>query len=473
MTTNPDAGEHVWASSQVRAPTDVPALHGYAVLRKERFGGYVFNIYGPGELRLDHPRFLVAKLCDGLHDVEEIKRELNASLSHSKAYTDLLVDETLEALYRGFHLYWLDAGAEPPASRGDQSRIGRDLIPEHLSAPLFVIWEVTGGCNLKCRHCLSDSGRVGRGELSTDECKRLIDKLEAMKVFHISFSGGEPLVRKDLFELLEYASTKRIGIELLTNGTLVTEKTIEHLQRTNIFLVQVSVDGIGPTHDDFRGIKGAYDRAVNAIRLLRNAGYEVVVSTAVTRRNVDQVPEIIDRAIELGVNAYKTTLFMPAGRAGMSDVEDLLMTPADTSRFALMLSEKKASVGDRIHISNEVLYPWLTGIAEAKADFLPEGATPIGCTAGNSSLYIMPDGKIAPCPFLRQYLAGDLRVQPLEEIWCSSDVFGTLRSLQRADLKGKCGECELLGATCYGGCRAAALAYNGDLFAEDPLCWKQ
>lgn len=460
------------SEGSVRKSSNVPILHSYSVLRRERLGGYIFNIFSSAELRLDHPRFRITKLCDGHHDLDEIKQLLAEELDHSEAYVNRLVDKTLELLQQGFHLYWREAKPDRYRTLDPQGVPGVDSGSKTLSAPLFVIWEITGGCNLKCRHCLSDSGRVGRNELSTSECKRLIDDLANMKVFHISFSGGEPLIRKDLFELLDYASKKNIGIELLTNGTLVTDKVIRRLQDINLFTVQVSIDGIGPTHDDFRGLPGAYTRAINAVRLFRDAGYEVVISTAVTKQNLDQIPSIIDKAIELGASAYKTTLFMPAGRGADANTDDLSMTPEATRHFAFELKKKKEQVGRQIVINNEVLYPWLTGVAEPRETFTPEDETPIGCTAGNSSLYITPDGKITPCPFLQQFVAGDIRTQGIDRIWQHSMVFDKFRNITRRDLQGKCHGCELLGTSCYGGCRAAALAYNGNLFAEDPLCWK-
>jgi radical SAM protein with 4Fe4S-binding SPASM domain len=457
-----------------RNPGDVPILHSYSVLRKERFGGYVFNVFAPAELRLDHARFRIAELCDGRHDQGDIQQHLDRELDHSVAYVSRLVDDTLKSLEQGFHIYWRGSKSDQclAPKPGDIARDG--MAAKHLSAPLFVIWEITGGCNLKCRHCLSDSGRVGRDELTTSECKRLIDTLAALKVFHISISGGEPLIRKDLFELMEYSSLKNIGIELLTNGTLVNDETIRRLRDIPLFTVQVSIDGIGQTHDDFRGLPGAYERALNAVRLFRDAGCEVVVSSAVTRRNLGQIPEIIDTAIELGASAYKTTLFMPAGRGATADVDDLSMTPEATRQFALALKEKKERVGHQIVINNEVVYPWLIGIAEPREreSFVAEDATPIGCTAGNSSLYITPEGKVTPCPFLRQFVAGDIRTREIGDIWNDAKVFEAFRSITRGDLKGKCHGCELLGTRCYGGCRAAALAYSGDLYAEDPLCWK-
>jgi len=459
-------------SQKERKESDVPVIHSHMVLRKEYFGGYIFNPYFPPEIRLDHVRFKIATLCDGRHTLGEIKKFMGSDLTHSREYIDLLVNGTVNSLSKCFTTYWREEKLGSPLDFGyiedDASNMRGS---RQLSAPIFVIWEITGGCNLRCKHCLSDSGRLCPDELSTQEAKNLIDALEMMKVFNISFSGGEPLIRPDIFELLEYSSRKKIGIELLTNGTLITREIIDRFENINLFNVQVSIDGIGKTHDKFRGIDGSYERAVRAIKLLRNANYEVVISSAVTKQNINQVCEMIDIAIDLGASAYKTTLFMPTGR-GKGNVNELILTPEDAKEFAFTLIDKKKEVGDKIIINNEVIYPWLTDIAEKSDPLETADSSKIGCTAGNSSLYIVPDGKIAPCPFLREFEAGDTRKENLKEIWDNSTTFDIFRNVTRGDLKGKCNGCEYLGVQCYGGCRAAAFAHTGDLYAEDPLCWK-
>jgi radical SAM protein with 4Fe4S-binding SPASM domain len=452
----------------------VPTLHSFIVLRKEHFGGYMFNPYVPPEIKLEQIRFKIATLCDGRCTLEEIKNIIGKDLEHSKEYIDVLVNSIINSFNSQFAVYWREEKLESPTDfrflHGNPSNLKRD---RQLSAPLFVIWEITGACNLRCKHCLSDSGKLHSNELNTLEAKKLIDTLEMMKVFNISFSGGEPLIRPDIFELLEYASQKRIGIDLLTNGALITKETIDRLENTNIFHLQVSIDGIGKTHDNFRGIKGSYERAVNAIKLLRDANYGVAISSAVTKQNIDEIPKIIDMADDLGAYSYKTTFFMPTGR-GKDNVDDLILTPRDVKKFTFMMIEKKKEIGDKINISCETDYPWLVESTDKEIfnSLKTEDSSKIGCTAGNSSFYITPDGKITPCPFLRKFVAGDIRIKDVKEIWDNSPAFDIFRNITRGDLKGKCSGCKYLGISCYGGCRAAALAHTGDLYAEDPLCWK-
>jgi radical SAM protein with 4Fe4S-binding SPASM domain len=375
-------------------------------------------------------------------------------------------------LSKSFSIYWREEKLGSPQHFGHIEDCSSNMKGERqLSAPIFVIWEVTGRCNLRCKHCLSDSGKAHPDELSTQESKNLIDTLETMKVFNVSFSGGEPLTRPDIFELLEYSSQKKLSIELLTNGTMITKEVIDRFENINLFNIQVSIDGIGKTHDKFRGVDGSYKRAVKAIKLLKDANYEVVISSAVSKQNMGRISELIDMAIDLGASAYKTTLFMPAGR-GKGNEDGLVLTPKDAKDFAFMLIDKKKEVGDKIVINNEVIYPWLTDIADNSDPPETEDNSKIGCTAGNSSLYIVSDGKIAPCPFLREFDAGDIRKENLKEIWDNSTTFDIFRNVTRGDLKGKCNGCEYLGVRCYGGCRAAAFAHTGDLYAEDPLCWK-
>jgi len=452
----------------------VPILRSFIILRKEHFGGYMFNPYFPPEIRLDPIRFKIATLCNGRHTIGEIKNIIGKDLEHTREYIDVLVKSNINSFNSQFAVYWQEEKLESPRDFGLFRDNKSDFTEKRqLSAPLYVIWEITCDCNLRCKHCLSDSGKPHPNELNTLEAKKLIDSLEKMKVFNIDFSGGEPLIRPDIFELLEYASQKKICINLITNGALITKEIIDRLENTNIFQLQLSIDGIGNTHEDFRGIKGSYERTINSIKLLRNANYGVVVSSVVTKQNINELPKIIDVAIDLGVSSYKTTLFMPTGR-GKKNEDELLLTQQDVKKFTLMMIEKKKEIGDKFNISCETDYPWLVESTDTKnsKSLKLEDSSKIGCSAGNSSFYITSEGKITPCPFLRNYVAGDICKQNLKDIWDNSPIFDVFRNITRDDLKGKCNECEYLGISCYGGCRAAALAHSSDLYAEDPLCWK-
>lgn len=453
--------------------SNIPIMHSFMVLRREHFGGFIFNPYLPPEARLDHVRFGIAEMCDGTYTVGEIKQVVGSKLNHSEEYIDMLVDKTIYSFKDKYAVRLQEEKLERPIDFGflKDANIKPDGI---LSAPLFVIWEITGACNLRCEHCLSSAGKPLPNELSTEEAMRLLDRLEAMKVFNINLSGGEPLMRPDIFDIIDYASEKNFSVDLLTNGALITEKVLNRLEDSNIFNVQVSIDGIGETHDSFRGKKGTYERAINAIKLLRDANYNVSISSTVTKQNMSEIPRIIDMAIDLGISSFKTTLFMPAGR-GKSNIDKYVLTRQDTKDFTYMMIEKKKEVGNSIIINSETDYPWLVKGLDKKVleSMKLDNSSKIGCTAGSSSFYITPDGKIAPCPFLRELVAGNVRESDLKEIWDNSPTFDIFRNITRGSLKGNCNDCEYLGIMCYGGCRAAALAHTGDLYAEDPLCWKE
>ena len=437
-------------------------------MRQEFFGGMLFNFFSPPELKLDHIRFKIALMCNGAFSIKDIKDCLGHELNHSREYVDYLVESTLSLFDDQSLLYWRTKKLNDPR---DFSNFSKPMINSRrfLSAPLAVIWEVTQKCNLRCKHCFSNSGHQESDELTTDEVKEIIDLLADKKVFYINFTGGEPLYRPDIFDILSYASSKNISINLSTNGVLITEDIVELLKKTNVFSVQISIDGLNDLHDSFRGVRGAFQQVLRAIRLLREADIAVEISTAVNKTNMDQISEIIDLAANMGALSFKTTLFIPVGR-GKSNQRELSLESHDVHRLALLMKEKEEEMSGRLYLENRSCYPWLLdGSTFAAPSWMK--AKNVGCSAGNSNIYLKANGDVAPCPFLRDLTVGNIRRDSLDEIW-ESKVLDAFRNLHPGDLGGKCRNCEHLGMKCYGGCRAAALAYNGDLYGEDPFCWK-
>jgi radical SAM protein with 4Fe4S-binding SPASM domain len=401
--------------------------------------------------------------------LREIKEHLGDELHHSKKYVDYLVESTLHKFETNLLLYWKNEKLDNPYNFNYLTNTQVD-DQHYLSAPVGLIWEITRGCNLKCKHCFSDSGRTDAKELMTEEIKAAIDLFADQKVFYINLTGGEPLLRSDLFEILHYASSKKISIDLSTNGYLVTAKTVALLQETNVFQVQLSIDGIGDMHDRFRGVKGSFQRALDAIKLLKQANFGVIISTTVNKTNIAQISRLIDLSLDVGASVFKTTLFIPTGR-GKSSQHELSLDSDDVRRLALLMAAKEEEVSGQLVLKKDGFYPWLL-----EENHLPDPAwlraQNVGCAAGTSSLFITADGNVVPCPFLRHLVIGNLRRDDFSKLW-DSDALNVFRTLKPGDLKGKCSQCEYLGKQCYGGCRAAALAYSGDLYGEDPLCWKR
>jgi radical SAM protein with 4Fe4S-binding SPASM domain len=447
----------------------VPVLRQSTVLRAEYFGGFLMNQYLPSEMKLDHVRYGIACMCNGAYTLQEILDQLEHKLDHSRDYVNHLVNCCLQ-LFNKYHLLdWRE-------SKQDQPRIFDERVyspvesQRHLSAPLGVIWELTRSCNLRCKHCFSNSGRREERECMTHEIKTTIDLLADHKIFYINFTGGEPFLRTDLFDILEHASTKILFIDLSTNGFLVTKETIRRLRATNVFQVQLSIDGLEDFHDRFRGVAGSFQKALEAIRLFKQANFRIVISSTVNKMNINLISDLIDLALHMGAAVFKTTLFMPVGR-GKASRSELELDSDDVYRLALMIEEKEKQVGDRLTLFKDGFYPWLLD-----GNSLPEPAWMrshnIGCAAGTSSIFLTADGNVVPCPFLRHLVAGNVLRDDFIEIW-RSGVFSIFRYLCQNDLKGKCSSCSHLGGECYGGCRAAALASSGDIYGEDPLCWKQ
>jgi radical SAM protein with 4Fe4S-binding SPASM domain len=422
----------------------------------------------PPHIQLDHLSFTIASLCDGTRTLGEIKHRLLKNYDHSEAYVELALTQAMARFERAFAVFWSDSVKVSP--RVLVSKAEMPISGFGLSAPVFVIWEVTIACNLACKHCLSACGGKGVGDVSTDTAKRIIDMLAELQVFTISFSGGEPMLRPDLFDLLTYASQKRVAIELLTNGTLVTPDIAKRLSESRLVNVQVSLDGLPNTHDQFRGVTGAYQSARRGIDILKNAGLNVAVSMTVHKKNVDEMSALVEQSINMGASMFKTTLFMPTGR-GKRHEQGLVLSPDDVERFCRQINQKKEEVGEKIRISTEELYPWLLDKSIDEPQKTASWGNTFGCTAANSSFYISHDGKVAPCPFLQDFTAGDLTTNNAREIWIDAPVLKQFRTITREHLKGKCRTCRHLGMECFGGCRAAAYAYADDVFAEDPMCW--
>ena len=447
----------------------IPVLNSSIVLRSEYFGGLVFDRSHPPEMNLDRVRFQVACLCDGAHTVGEIEEQMRSRLEHSAEYVEYLVAGVLRTLKDSRFLYWRDRKLPEPLKIAPL-RNEKDDHKNYLSAPINVIWEITDRCNLACKHCFSATRQSAADQLDTDQVKRVIDLLVDQKIFHINFSGGEPLLREDLAEIFRHASQKNVSMDISTNGILVTPETIRLLKESGISSVQVSVDGLEQTHDLLRGMAGAFHRTWETIRLFVKTGLSVAVSTTVNKTNLNEIGSIIDLTVQSGAAVFKTTLFVPIGR-GLSNRGELVLERDDVRKLAEIMKRKQQQTRPHLQIDIEGCFPWL----------LDDGHRPgtremtfsnIGCAAGNSTIFVASNGTVSPCPFLQQFPAGNLVSDNFNQLW-ESKRLGMLRNLKAEDLKGKCRTCEYLGSKCFGGCRAAALAYDGDLYGEDPYCWKQ
>jgi len=300
-------------------------------------------------------------------------------------------------------------------------------------------------------------------ELTTEQGLRLLDNLAEAGVESLLLSGGEPLLREDILELVSHAS-RRMAVSINTNGWLLAEN-FEALRQAGAGSVQISIDGAcAESHDFLRG-KGSYERAVRALKRCASSGFDrIFILSVVHHLNFGELPRLIDWAFDNGVSFFVVNTFVPVGRGeGMAE---LALAPEERKSVYELLVRKQEE-GKRVGADDPCMYIVNKHVQQAILD-PKHPLVSIGCGAGITGCAVRPDGKVISCPGLRQ-VAGDLMQERLADLWRTSDVFRALRS--KSNLKGKCGRCEYM-YVC-GGCRAAGFENAGDPMGEDNLCWHQ
>jgi radical SAM protein with 4Fe4S-binding SPASM domain len=345
--------------------------------------------------------------------------------------------------------------------------------------PYVVSWNLTYRCNLACEHCYLDAGpRPGvrteafadRSELATYECLRIVDQIAAFAPEALTIlTGGEPLLRRDIVEIIRYAVERKLWVVVGTNGVRITERLAGILRDEGVRGLALSLDALdAKVHDAFRRVRGAWQNTVEGARILHAAELPFIVQTTAGRHNLDELGEIADFAHdELGASVWNLYFLVQTGRGQfVSDME-----PADYDRVLEQLHEIQHRFRGRMVVNAKCAPHYVKHLFEAEPDspFLKTYAGGAGgCPAGTHYLGIRPNGDLTPCPYLPVF-AGNLRRTSLEELWRDSELFRRIR--ERTSLGGRCGDCELNGYC--GGCRARAYGMTGDLMAEDPLCTHQ
>jgi mycofactocin biosynthetic radical S-adenosylmethionine protein MftC len=330
-----------------------------------------------------------------------------------------------------------------------------DHFQEGLDAPICLTWELTYACNLACVHCLSSSGRRDPNELSTEECQAIIDELERMQVFYVNIGGGEPTVRRDFWELLDYATAHHVGVKFSTNGSRITPEIATRLASNDYVDVQISLDGAtAEINDRVRGV-GSYATAITAMGNLQAAGMEnFKISVVMTRENVSQLDAFKAIADQYGAQ-LRITRLRPSGRG--ADVWDELHPTAEQQRE---LYEWLLSHGENV----------LTGDSFFHLSAFGESLPGLNlCGAGRVVCLIDPVGDVYACPFAIHdaFLAGNVRSPGgFTSVWRKSELFQDLRKPQSA---GLCGSCNFYDS-CRGGCMAAKFFTGLPLDGPDPEC---
>jgi radical SAM protein with 4Fe4S-binding SPASM domain len=365
-----------------------------------------------------------------------------------------------------------------------------------FARPYVISWNLTYRCNLACEHCYLDAGGTpqvdtenfaDRSELGTEECFRVIDEIAAFAPECVTIlTGGEPLLRRDILEIVKRAAERGLWVVVGTNGVRITENVARRLADAGARGLSLSLDALDPdSHDRFRRVRGAWQNTVEGAEILNRTGLPFIVQTTAGSHNLGELEAIADFAYDrLAAKVWNLYFLVPTGRGQF--VSDI--TPAQYDEVLASLYQIQRKYNRRMLVNAKCAPHYIKTVLEnvsAETDSVPTSdesastsswsasSSPIrtysggagGCPAGTHYMGIRPNGDVTPCPYLPVF-AGTLRKSSLSDLWTSSTLFDDIR--RRSSLGGRCGACEMNGHC--GGCRARAYGMTADLMAEDPLC---
>ena len=338
--------------------------------------------------------------------------------------------------------------------------------------PRLIFWELTKRCNLACAHCRAEADDIDfSGELATHQIKAVIDEIAPFCSPIMVLTGGEPLYRDDIFDIAAYCRDKGLRTALATNATLIDGPIARRLKDAGIARASISIDGsTAQAHDSFRGIPCSFDQAIRGGRFLKEAGIEFQFNTTITKRNVDQIDDILKLAEAEGARALHLFMLVPVGCGVEIAESDMISSRKYEEVLEWFYERSKHTELEFKATCAPHYYRIIRQMArrEGRAiTFETDGMAAMtrGCLAGSGVCFISHKGDVHPCGYL-PLVAGNVLETPFPRIWQESELFESLRDVGR--LKGKCGLCEY-NKVC-GGCRARAQYAAGDYLAEEPYC---
>lgn len=342
-----------------------------------------------------------------------------------------------------------------------------------IEAPIcrLIAWEVTRSCNLACKHCRAEAHpEPYPGELTTAEAKKLIDSFGEVGNPLLIFTGGEPMLRPDIYELIKYAHDSGLICAFAPNGTLITPESAQKIKEAGVERCSISIDGPdAASHDAFRGIKGAFNASLAGMDCLKEAGVPFQINTTVTKDNLASFKEIFKLCEKLGAVAWHIFLLVPMGRGAR--LADQVISAAEYEQVLQWLYDFRKTTQMQLKATCAPHYYRImrqrAHAENIKADYKNFGmdAMTRGCLGGTGFCFISHIGQVQPCGYL-ELDCGNIRNKSFPEIWRDSEIFQNLRDQEK--YTGKCGQCEY--HRVCGGCRARAYSMHGDYLAAEPLC---
>ncbi len=328
-------------------------------------------------------------------------------------------------------------------------------------APRVVAWESTRACNYACRHCRAQAQKQpDPNQLSTNEALMLMEQIAEISKPILIISGGDPLLRRDIYQVASYASELGLRVVMSPSGSNITTEVISNLKAAGVQMISVSLDGSNPEiHDGFRGVVGAFELSMQNIAYAKAGGLPFRINTTVTKHNVADLDKTLKVVIASGAKEWDVFMLVPTGR-GKVEME---ITPSQYEATLQRIWELRAISSFPIKMTCAPMYTRVAAQNAKQRSVSTHGGR--GCMAGNGFCFVSHVGDVYGCGFL-PLAAGNIRSQRFSEIYQKSALFVKLRDPSL--LTGKCGLCEFKAAC--GGCRARALSVNGDVLAEEPYC---
>lgn len=338
---------------------------------------------------------------------------------------------------------------------------------ERAPQPKVIAWELTRRCPLHCRHCRGSAhDRDYSGELTTDECLRVIDSMACLDHPILILTGGEPMTRPDVYDLASHATAHGMRVVMAPCGALITPEAAERMRHSGIQRISLSLDGAtARTHDAFRGLDGAYDDLMRGLRFAREAGVEVQINTTVTRQNLDELPAILELALREGAAALDFFFLVPTGRG--ADLADLAVSAEEEERTLHWIARTALAAPIPVKTTCAPQYARIVRQEARGRATAVRGRETHGCMAGREFVFLSHTGILQPCGFL-DVACGDVREFNLDfsAAYRQSEVFHALADVN--SYGGRCGVCEY--RRVCGGCRARVYARSGTFLDEDVSC---